>query len=112
MSQQLTVAQILTSAQDSDRGWTRMSSEGGRARADRYSGEALSEWASRGGQALLAKYGPDYFAKLRKRRKNYPKHGESSIDDWESSLFIEPEEPEEPERIHSHTLPRWLLPRP
>src|SRR5215469_10300655 len=42
--------------------------EGGRNRADLYGAEVLSEWASRGGQAVLAKYGPDYFAELRKRR--------------------------------------------
>jgi hypothetical protein len=54
-------------------------SEGGRKRASSYSGDVLSEWASHGGKAVLAKYGPDYFAELRKRRKNYPKQNESPV---------------------------------
>jgi hypothetical protein len=45
---------------------------GGYGRASRYSGEVLSEWASSGGNAVLLKYGREYFAELRKRRKNYP----------------------------------------
>ena len=54
-------------------------SQGGRERASRYSGEVLSEWASRGGQAVRQKYGRDYFIGLRKRRKNYPKRNESPV---------------------------------
>jgi hypothetical protein len=54
-------------------------SEGGRKRASVYSGDVLSEWASHGGKAVLAKYGADYFAELRKRRKNYPKQNESPV---------------------------------
>jgi hypothetical protein len=54
-------------------------SEGGRERASRYSGHVLSEWASRGGRAVLHKFGPDYFVQLRKRRKNYPKRNESPV---------------------------------
>jgi hypothetical protein len=52
--------------------------EGGRKRAELYEQEVLSEWASRGGEAVLAKYGPDYFSELRKRRKNYPKYTDQS----------------------------------
>jgi hypothetical protein len=54
-------------------------SQGGRERASRYSGEQLSAWASRGGEAVLHKYGPNYFVQLRKRRKNYPKYLESPV---------------------------------
>jgi hypothetical protein len=54
-------------------------SEGGRKRASVYSGDMLSEWASHGGKAVLAKYGPNYFTELRKRRKNYPKKNESPV---------------------------------
>jgi hypothetical protein len=53
--------------------------EGGHARASSYSGDVLSEWASYGGKAVLAKYGPEYFSELRKRRKNYPKQNESPL---------------------------------
>jgi hypothetical protein len=53
--------------------------EGGRKRASVYSGDVLSEWASHGGKAVLAKYGPNYFTELRKRRKNYPKQNESPV---------------------------------
>ena len=49
---------------------------GGYARAGRYSSEKLSEWAAKGGEAVLTKHGPDYFVELRKRRKNYPKQNE------------------------------------
>ena len=56
-----------------------MVAKGGRERARRYPGEVLSEWASRGGQAVLHKYGPDYFAQLRKRRKHYPKYSEPPV---------------------------------
>jgi hypothetical protein len=54
-------------------------SEGGRKRASVYSGDVLSGWASHGGKAVLAKYGREYFAELRKRRKNYPKQNESPL---------------------------------
>ena len=54
-------------------------SEGGRKRASVYSGDVLSEWASHGGKTVLAKYGSDYFAGLRKRRRNYPKQNESPV---------------------------------
>jgi hypothetical protein len=53
--------------------------EGGYARASGYSGDVLSEWASHGGKAVLAKYGPEYFSELRKRRKNYRKRDESPV---------------------------------
>jgi hypothetical protein len=33
----------------------------------------------KGGEAVLHKYGPDYFVNLRKRRKNYPKYSESPV---------------------------------
>ena len=46
--------------------------EGGFERADRHPPEKLSEWAAMGGEAVLAKYGPDYFVELRKRREHYP----------------------------------------
>jgi len=69
---QKTSAKRLASARENG-------SEGGRERAKRYSGDVLSEWASRGGQALLHKFGPDYFVNLRKRRKNYPKYSESPV---------------------------------
>jgi hypothetical protein len=66
-------------------------SEGGRKRASLYSGDVLSEWASHGGKALLAKYGPDYFSELRKRRKNYPKQNESPViqPNWRSIMARE-----------------------
>jgi hypothetical protein len=54
-------------------------SYGGEARADRHDGAVLSEWASRGGEAVLAKYGREYFVELRKRRTNYPKDTESPL---------------------------------
>jgi hypothetical protein len=44
-------------------------SYGGQERALRYEQVILSEWGSRGGKAVLAKYGPEYFKELRKRRK-------------------------------------------
>jgi hypothetical protein len=53
--------------------------EGGYGRASCYSEDVLSEWASRGGPAVLLKYGREYFAELRKRRKNYPKNTESPV---------------------------------
>jgi hypothetical protein len=58
---------------------TENGSEGGHKRACVYSGDVLSEWASRGGKTVLAKYGPEYFSELRKRRKNYPKQNESPV---------------------------------
>jgi hypothetical protein len=66
-------------------------SEGGRERAKRYSDEVLSEWASRGGQAVLYKYGPDYFVQLRKRRTNYPKNSDSPVipPNWRSRIAWE-----------------------
>jgi hypothetical protein len=72
MAQKPTSAKRLASARENG-------SQGGRERASRYSGEVLSEWASRGGEAVLHKYGPDYFTQLRKRRKNYPKYSESPV---------------------------------
>lgn len=53
-------------------------SEGGRKRAEIYGPEVLSEWGSRGGQAVLAKYGHDYFVQLRKRRNSYPNYSDQS----------------------------------
>jgi hypothetical protein len=66
-------------------------SEGGRKRASVYSGDVLSEWASHGGKAVLAKYGPEYFAELRKQRKNYPKQNESPVvqPNWRSIMAWE-----------------------
>jgi hypothetical protein len=72
MAQKPTSAKRLASARENG-------SEGGRERASRYSGDVLSEWASHGGQAVLYKYGPDYFVELRKRRTNYPKRNESPV---------------------------------
>src|SRR6266487_3700480 len=43
-------------------------SEGGFKRAEHYDHEILSEWAAKGGKAVLEKYGPEYFVELRKRR--------------------------------------------
>ena len=54
-------------------------SYGGQERASRYDQVILSEWASRGGKAVLAKYGPEYFKELRKRRTHYPKYSESPV---------------------------------
>jgi hypothetical protein len=72
MTQKPTSARRLASSRENG-------SEGGRQRANRYGGDVLSEWASHGGKAVLAKYGPDYFAQLRQRRKNYPKYSESPV---------------------------------
>jgi len=73
MAKKPTAAKRLASARENG-------SEGGRQRATRYAGEVLSEWASRGGQAVLRKNGPDYFVQPRKRRKDYPKkYSESPI---------------------------------
>jgi hypothetical protein len=49
---------------------------GGNLRAARHTGEELSEWASRGGEAVLAKYGSNYFAQIRKHREYYPTKSE------------------------------------
>jgi hypothetical protein len=51
----------------------------GQERALRYEQVILSEWGSRGGKAVLAKYGPEYFKELRRRRKHYPKYSESPV---------------------------------
>jgi hypothetical protein len=72
IAQKPTSAKRLASARENG-------SEGGRQRAARYTGDVLSEWASRGGQAILRRYGPDYFVQLRKKRTNYPKHNESPV---------------------------------
>ena len=49
-------------------------------RTGRYSfPEKLSIWAAKGGEAVLRKYGPDYFVEVRKRRKNYPKQNEPYV---------------------------------
>ena len=71
MTQKPTSAKRLASARENG-------GEGGRKRAAVYGEDVLSEWASRGGRAVLVKYGPDYFAELRKRRKNYPKYSDQS----------------------------------
>jgi hypothetical protein len=49
------MAQTPTSDKGLDSAWKNRSSEGGRVRAARYSGEVLSAWSSRGGVAVLAK---------------------------------------------------------
>jgi hypothetical protein len=41
---------------------------GGLKRAEYYGPDVLSEWAAKGGKAVLAKYGREYFVELRKRR--------------------------------------------
>src|SRR5215469_14201409 len=69
---QKTSAKRLVSARENGSG-------GGGERAARYPGEVLSEWSSHGGQAVLHKYGPEYFVQLRKRRTNYPKRNESPV---------------------------------
>jgi hypothetical protein len=52
---------------------------GGLGRAARYEPLTLSEWASKGGKAVLQRYGREYFVELRKRRKNYSKHSEPTV---------------------------------
>jgi hypothetical protein len=99
------MAQMPTFAKALDSAWKDMSSEGGRARAARYSVEVLSEWASRGGQAVLAKYGPDYFVQLRKRRKNYPKNSESSIANCACSPLAQPGRMGRRAAWHAHATP-------
>lgn len=47
-------------------------SYGGEARAARYEPLILSEWASKGGKAVLQKYGREHFVELRKRRGTKP----------------------------------------
>jgi hypothetical protein len=54
-------------------------SYGGQERAVRYDHVIRSEWASRGGKAVLAKYGREYFKELRKRRTHYFKYSESPL---------------------------------
>ena len=54
----------------------RNGSFGGQERAARYGREVLSEWASCGVKAALAKFNWAYFKKLRKRRKHYPKYSQ------------------------------------
>jgi len=51
---------------------------GGLERFSRYDDVILSEWSSRGGKAVLGKYGHEYFVALRKRRKTYPKYSKHS----------------------------------
>ena len=51
----------------------RNGSYGGRVRASRHDPAILCEWSSRGGKAVLEKYGREYFKGLRRRRKRYPK---------------------------------------
>src|SRR6266568_3587698 len=41
---------------------------GGFKCAEDYGPDVLSEWAAKGGEAVLAKYGREYFVELRKRR--------------------------------------------
>lgn len=94
-----------TSAKGLDSSWKDMSSEGGRARAARYSGKALSEWASRGGQAVLAKYGPDYFVQLRKQRKNYPNCSKSSIANCACSPSFQSGRKDRSAAWHTHAVP-------
>jgi hypothetical protein len=48
-------------------------SYGGYERARRYEPLILQEWGSLGGRAILKKFGREYFVRLRKRRKIYPK---------------------------------------
>jgi hypothetical protein len=48
-------------------------SYGGEARAAKYEPIILSEWASKGGKAVLEKYGREHFVELRKRRNTKPK---------------------------------------
>jgi hypothetical protein len=50
--------------------------EGGLERASRYGPEVLAEWSAWGGKAVVEKYGREYFAELRKRRKHYPKYSQ------------------------------------
>jgi hypothetical protein len=52
---------------------------GGQERPSRYEHVILSEWGARGGRAVLAKYGPEYFKELRKHRKNYPRYSEPPV---------------------------------
>jgi hypothetical protein len=51
---------------------------GGLERFSRYDDVILSKWSSRGGKAVLEKYGREYFVALRKRRKTYPKYSKHS----------------------------------
>jgi hypothetical protein len=49
--------------------------QGGIKRARMYQ-DVLEVWAATGGDAVLAKYGREYFVKLRKRRQNYYKRSQ------------------------------------
>jgi len=49
---------------------------GGQVRADTYTPNILSEWATMGGMAVINKYGPDYFREIRELRTNYPRREE------------------------------------
>ena len=49
-------------------------SYGGQERAARHDHWVLAEWGSRGGKAVLEKYGREYFTGLRKLRTHYPKY--------------------------------------
>ena len=59
-------------------------SRGGQKRAARHDHWVMAEWSSRGGKAVLEKFGPGYFIEIRKRRKHYPKYKK---DDDESPLI-------------------------
>jgi hypothetical protein len=50
----------------------------GVARAARYEPLILSEWASKGGKAVLEKYGREYFVELRKRRPTKAQSAEAA----------------------------------
>ena len=54
-------------------------SRGGQKRAARHDHWVLAEWSSRGGKAVLEKYGREYFIEMRKRRTHYPKYSESPL---------------------------------
>lgn len=56
-------------ASDRTRALRRNGRRGGRKRAARYGPAVLSQWASRGGNAVLQRYGAGHFALLRKRRE-------------------------------------------
>lgn len=47
---------------------------GGEERARRFADqpEVLAEWSSWGGKAILKKYGPEHFVKIRQLRQDYP----------------------------------------
>lgn len=69
-------------------------SYGGQARAQRFFNrpEMLKEWSSRGGKAVLEKYGREYFVELRRLRKHYPKYKNSepaTRPNWRREAAIE-----------------------